>query len=154
MNKFKLDKSKVQQVQAGAGIVLERGSGGDLFVAGLLKDGPAERSQSVRLGDMLYAIDRVPLDALPAREVAFLMQGHAGSFVNLTLKRFSPPEACRDSVEADASPDQTSGQRAQETLEVHVKRHTQHCLNSPFLEPMMVTSAATLYCTAHWRTAE
>ncbi len=125
--KFKLDKSKIQQVQAGAGIVLERGSEGNLFVAGLLKGGPAERSQSVKLGDVLYAIDRVPLDALPAREVAFLMQGHAGSLVKLTLKRFLRPET----VESLAPPDMTIGPPAQETtLEVYnEKRHIDRCVD-------------------------
>jgi hypothetical protein len=129
--KFKLDKSKIQQVQAGAGIVLERGSEGNLFVAGLLKGGPAERSQSVKLGDVLYAIDRVPLDALPAREVAFLMQGHAGSLVKLTLKRFLRPETDGDVLESHASPDETVGPPAQETtLEVRTeKSHIDRCVD-------------------------
>ncbi len=117
--KFKLDKSKRSEVQAGAGIVLERGSKGDQIVVGLLKGGPAERSQSVRLGDVLHAIDRVPLDALPAREIAFLMQGHAGSLVNLTLKRLPRPELGRDAGETDALTDPSNGEIAQETtLEV------------------------------------
>ena len=91
--KFKLIPSKVKEVQAGTGIVLERDSCGNMTVAGLLRGGPAYRNGSVLLGDFLVAVDKVPIDALPAREVAFLMQGHAGSFVDLTLKRSPPSES-------------------------------------------------------------
>jgi C-terminal processing protease CtpA/Prc len=85
--KFKLHPSKIKDVQAGSGIVLERDFNGNMIVAGLLRGGPAFKTDLVRLGDVLIAIDNTPLEALPAKEIAFLMQGHAGSAVELTFKR-------------------------------------------------------------------
>lgn len=70
----------------GIGVTLvERADG--IFVTKLLKDGPAERSGKIRVGDQILKIDNVEVKNLDFDAIEDQMRGDEGSSISLLLQR-------------------------------------------------------------------
>ncbi len=88
---FSQDEAKIVQGSlskgcCGIGVVLQRDFRG-IVVREVLKDGPADRSQSIFVGDELLSIDSRSIEELSYKEVMHLLEGPENSKITLTVRR-------------------------------------------------------------------
>ena len=71
---------------SGVGVVLREDFDG-VYIADVVKGGPAEKSGNIQVGDVLVAVNRQGVEELIFEELLEVMKGKAGSKVTLGLKR-------------------------------------------------------------------
>ena len=71
---------------SGVGVVLREDFDG-VYIADVVKGGPAEKSGNIQVGDVLVAVNRQGVEELVFEELLEVMKGKAGSKVTLGLKR-------------------------------------------------------------------
>ncbi len=79
-------RTSLQKQFKGIGVVLREGGQG-VYIADLIKGGPAFASQLIQKGDLVVAINGVKTQDKSFEEILELMQGMEGSAIKLTLER-------------------------------------------------------------------
>lgn len=79
-------RTSLQKQFKGIGVVLREGGQG-VFIADLVKGGPAFASELIQKGDLVLAIDGIKTKDKSFEEILELMQGLEGSYIRLTLQR-------------------------------------------------------------------
>ncbi len=79
-------RTSLQKQFRGIGVILKE-SGQGVFIADLVKGGPAAESKLVYKGDLILAVNGVETTGKNFDEILELMQGAEGSALKLTLKR-------------------------------------------------------------------
>ena len=79
-------RASLQKQFRGIGVVLKEGGQG-VYIADLIKGGPAYASKAIQKGDILLAINGVKLQDKSFDEILELMQGKEGSPIKLSLER-------------------------------------------------------------------
>jgi carboxyl-terminal processing protease len=79
-------RASLQKQFRGIGVVLKEGGQG-VYIADLIKGGPAYASKAIQKGDLLIAINGIKLKDKSFDEILELMQGKEGSPIKLTLER-------------------------------------------------------------------
>ena len=85
-------RTSLQKQFRGIGVVL-RENGQGVYIADLIKGGPAFDSKTIQKGDLLIAINGISLSDKNFEEVLEMMQGLEGSGIKLTLQRKSQPDS-------------------------------------------------------------
>ena len=75
----------VVQSKTGVGMVLERGSNGQLFVRKLMRGSPAANAGSIQINDKVLNVDGINVQGMPLDRVFDVINGPGGTHVNITL---------------------------------------------------------------------